>query len=155
MHINQAGLDLIKIFEGCRLRPYKCPAGLWTVGVGTLIGDGKTLPDSWNRTFTMEEVDALLRNELAYIERRIRVYITYPLTANQFSSLCSFVYNLGAGTLQRSVLRQRLNRGDKEGAVKELLTYNKAKNPKTGVKQVLRGLDLRRKAEAALFLKEE
>lgn len=154
MKINKAGIDLIKKFEGCKLRPYKCPAGLWTVGVGTLIGNGKTLPPEWDRTFTMEEVDALLRKELEHIERRVGLYITYKLTENQFSSLCSFVYNLGLGTLQRSTLRQKLNRGDKEGAVKELLKYNKARNPKTGVRQVLRGLDIRRKAEAELFFKE-
>ena len=152
MKVSDKAIKLIKHHEGVRSKPYKCPAGLWTVGVGTLIGDGKSLPPEWNRKFTMEEVDALLRKELAYIERRIGVYITYPISQDQFDALCSFVYNLGLGTLQRSILRQRLNRGDIEGAAEELLTYNKAKDPKTGLKKVLKGLDLRRKAECLLLL---
>jgi lysozyme len=64
-----------------------------------------------------------------------------------FDSLVSFSFNLGLGTLQRSTLRQKINRGDYEGAVKSLLKYNKAGG------KVLKGLDLRRKAEAALFNK--
>ena len=54
MNVSKAGIALIKHHEGVRNRPYRCPANLFTVGVGHLIGDGKSLPESWNRTFTME-----------------------------------------------------------------------------------------------------
>ena len=60
--------------------------------------------------------------------------------------LTSFAFNLGAGTLQRSTALQKLNRGDKEGCIESLLKYNKAGG------KVLKGLDLRRKAEVALFM---
>jgi len=52
-------MDMIKKNEGFKNKPYQDSLGLWTVGVGHLIGDGKTLPPAWNRTFTNEEVDTL------------------------------------------------------------------------------------------------
>lgn len=150
MKTSEAGIRLIAEFEGLKLRPYKCPAGLWTVGFGTLIGDGRTLPPEWNRTFTVEECRALLARDLRSKERGVSRLIRYPLTQNEFDALVSFTYNLGLGCLQRSLLRQKLNRGDKEGAVASLLKYNKARV--NGVLKELRGLTRRRQAEARLFL---
>lgn len=145
MRISDNGIKLIQQFEGIRLTPYKDCVGLYTVGIGTLIGDGKSLPDSWNREFTLEECYALLRAELAHIERGIFKYINVQLTQNQFDALCSFVYNLGLGCLQRSTLRAKLNRGNVAGALESWAKYNKAGG------KVLKGLDLRRQAEIALF----
>jgi lysozyme len=121
---------------------------LWTVGVGHLIGDGNTLPDSWNKTFTLDEVYDILAKDVVRFERGVNKYITVPLRQNEFDALVSFSFNLGLGVLQRSTLRQALNRGDKEGAITSLLKYNKAGG------KVLKGLDNRRKDEAALFRKE-
>jgi lysozyme len=145
MKTSQAGLDLIKRYEGVRRKPYRCPAGLWTVGVGHLIGDGLSLPDSWNRNLEVAEIDALLAKDVARFERGVARYISARLTQGQFDALVSFSFNLGLGTLQRSTLRQKINRGDKDGAIQSLLKYNKAAG------KVLKGLDLRRKAEAQLF----
>ena len=145
MKISKQGLELIAYFEGVKLKPYKCPAGLWTVGIGHLIGDGNTLPNDWNRTFTLEEAYALLAKDVARFERGVSLYCPVPLTQGMFDALVSFSFNLGLGTLQRSSLRQKVNRGDFEGAKKVLLKYNKANG------KVLKGLDLRRKAEARLF----
>jgi lysozyme len=147
MKTSQRGLDLIKRYEGIKLKPYRCPAGLWTVGCGHLIGDGSVLPDNWNRAFSVKEVDDLLAKDVYRFERGVKRYISAKLTQGMFDSLVSFSFNLGLGTLQRSTLRQKINRGDYEGAVKSLLKYNKAGG------KVLKGLDLRRKAEAALFNK--
>jgi GH24 family phage-related lysozyme (muramidase) len=115
------------------------------VGVGHLIGDGKTLPDEWNRTFTLEEVYAILAKDVARFERGVERFITVPLTQGEFDCCISFAFNLGLGTLQRSTFRTKLNRGDKEGAIESLLKYNKAGG------KVLKGLDNRRKDEAAMF----
>ena len=148
MKTSQQGLDLIKRYEGVRRKPYRCPAGLWTVGVGHLIGDGLSLPDSWNRTLEAAEIDALLAKDVARFERGVARYISAKLTQGQFDALVSFSFNLGLGTLQRSKVRLKLNRGDKEGAIASLLKYNKA-----GGKE-LKGLTFRRRDEAALFLRE-
>lgn len=131
--------------EGVRQKPYKCPAGLWTVGVGHLIGDGRSLPADWNRVFTLEEVYAILAKDVQRFERGVERLITIPLRQCEMDALVSFAFNLGLGCLQRSSIRQKLNRGDKEGAIESLLKYNKAGG------KVLKGLDNRRKDEAALF----
>lgn len=145
MKASQTCLKMLAHHEGVRQKPYKCPAGLWTVGVGHLIGDGKSLPDSWNRLFTLEEVYDLLAADVSRFERGVERYITIPLKQGEFDALVSFAFNLGLGTLQKSTLRQKLNRGDKEGAIKSLLKYNKAGG------KILKGLDNRRKDEAKLF----
>ena len=146
MKTSQQGLKLIERFEGLSLTPYKDCVGLYTIGVGHLIDNGRSLPSSWNRTFTINECYELLASDVIKFELGVARYITAKLTQNQFDALVSFAFNLGLGTLQRSSLRQKLNRGDKEGAVKTWLKYNM-----TGG-QVIRGLDLRRKAEVTLFL---
>jgi lysozyme len=146
MKTSQQGLDLIKRYEGVRRKPYRCPAGLWTVGVGHLIGDGLSLPDSWNRTLEAAEIDALLAKDVARFERGVARYISAKLTQGQFDALVSFSFNLGLGTLQRSKVRLKLNRGDKEGAIASLLKYNKA-----GGKE-LKGLTFRRRDEAKLMM---
>lgn len=131
--------------EGVRRKPYKCPAGLWTVGVGHLIGDGKQLPDSWNRTFSLEEVYDILAKDVARFERGVSKFVPVKLSQGEFDCLVSFSFNLGLGTLQRSTLRQALLRGDKIAAMQSLRKYNKAGG------KVLKGLDNRRKDEEALF----
>jgi len=146
MRASEKCLKMLAHHEGVRQKPYKCPAGLWTVGVGHLIGDGKSLPDAWNRTFSLEEVYAILAKDVTRFERGIEKYISIQLTQGEFDALVSFAFNLGLGTLQKSTLRQKLNRGDKEGAIESLLKYNKAGG------KILKGLDNRRKDEAALFL---
>jgi GH24 family phage-related lysozyme (muramidase) len=131
--------------EGVRTKPYRCPAGLWTVGVGHLIGDGHSLPDSWNRTLSLEEVYAILAADVKRFERGVERFIPITLTQGEFDCLVSFSFNLGLGTLQRSTIRQALLRGDKVMAIQSLLKYNKAGG------KVLKGLDNRRKDEAKLF----
>jgi lysozyme len=146
MNLSAEGINLIKRFEGVRSRPYRCSAKLWTVGVGHLIGNGKSLPEAWNRTFTEEEINALLIRDLNRFERGIRMYIKVPLRQCEYDSLCSFAFNLGLGTLQRSTLRQKINRNDKEGAAKEILKYCRAGG------KIIRGLQIRREAEYRMFL---
>ena len=146
MNVSKAGIALIKHHEGVRNRPYKCPAGLWTVGVGHLIGDGKSLPTDWNRTFTTEEIDGILKRDLQRFERGIlKMLPNVPLRQGEFDCLVSFSFNLGLGTFQRSTLRQALLRGDKKAAMESLVKYCRA-----GVK-ILKGLQTRRLDERALF----
>jgi lysozyme len=147
MKISNEGLQLIKKYEGCKTTPYRCPAGLYTVGYGHLIGNGLQLPDKWNRTFSLGEIDALLRNDLARFERGVQRYTTVHLTKSQSDSLVSFSFNLGMGIYQRSTLRQKLNRGDYDGASKEFLRYTRAGG------KVLKGLTRRRQEEYNLFVR--
>jgi len=156
--ISPKALNMIKHHEGVRIKPYRCPARLWTVGVGHVIDpnhakvpfeerNNLAIPEGWNRTFTMGEVDAILAKDLERFERGVLKYCPSAGSRQAWlDSLVSFSFNLGLGTLQRSTLRQKHNRGDYEGAANELLKYCKAGG------KVLRGLENRRKDERALYL---
>ena len=146
MKISQAGIDLIRRFEGCRLKPYLCPAKFWTVGYGHVIGNGKTKPEK--QLYTQEEVNELLRTDLARFEQGVLRYCPVHLTQFEFDSLVSFSFNLGLGVLQRSTLRRKILRQDKQAAARNILKYNKAGG------QVLKGLTRRREAEYRMFTKE-
>jgi len=149
---------MIKHHEGVRNKPYRCPARLWTIGVGHVIQadharvpfeDRLSLPcpEGWNRVFTMEEVDAILAKDLERFERGVLKYCpTVGSNQSWLDSLVSFSFNVGLGTLQRSTLRQKHNRGDYAGAADELLKYSFAGG------KVLKGLLNRRKDERALYL---
>jgi lysozyme len=104
------------------------------------------IPNGWDRTLSMEEVDDILQQDLArFVSGVIRLC---PNTANNQShldALTSFAFNVGLGNLQRSQVRMKYNREDYEGAMDELLTWNKAGG------KVLRGLTMRRQDERNLF----
>jgi len=156
--VSPAAIAMIKHHEGVRLRPYRCPALLWTTAVGHVIDsshaavkyeDRKNLPipDGWDRSLTMGEVDAILAQDLARFERGVARYC--PAAVNhqgQFDALVSFAFNVGLGNLQRSSIRMRYNRGDIEGAADAFLMWTKAAG------RVLPGLVKRRQDERAMFL---
>lgn len=146
MRISDNCVKLIKHHEGVRNMPYQDPIGLWTVGVGHLMGNGKTRPKDWNRKRTDAEVDELLRKDIARFENGVDALITVPLNQNQFDALVCFAFNVGNGNLQASTLRRKLNRGDYEGAADEFPKWRKAAG------RVLPGLVKRRKDERTLFL---
>jgi lysozyme len=103
-------------------------------------------PSEAMRKYSMEEVDGILRGDLDRFERGVERFCPVPLTQGMFDGLVSFSFNVGLGTLQRSTLRQKLLRGDKEGAGEELLKYCMAGG------KILKGLQKRRIDERALFL---
>jgi lysozyme len=145
MKVSKKCLEMIKHHEGVRPRPYKCPAGLWTIGVGHLIGDGKTLPAEWNRTLSPNEIDSILQADLRRFERGVLRLCPNTVKQGQFDALVSFAFNVGLGSLQRSTLKMKHNRGEYEACSKEFLKWSKACG------KVLTGLLNRRKDEAKLY----
>lgn len=159
MKLQPAVIAMIKHHEGVRYKPYRCPAALWTIGVGhVLYPDQGKLPMDLrktyplkgqdDRTFTKEEVDQILEQDLKRFVDGVMRYCPSGLNPNRMGALVSFAFNVGLGTLQRSTLRQKHNRGDYEGAAEELLKFSKAGG------KVLPGLLKRRNDERALYLKE-
>ena len=157
MKVSEKAIHMIKHHEGVRQKPYRCPAKLWTIGVGHVLypeqgklkldeRDGFALKIEDFRTFSMGEVDAILRADLDRFERGVEKFCPVTLTQGQFDALVSFSFNVGLGTLQRSTLRQKILRGDMEGASQELLKYCMAGG------KVLKGLLNRRNDERAVFL---
>ena len=157
MKVSAKALGIIRHHEGVRQRPYRCPARLWTVGVGHVLyaeqgrlkleeRDGFPLRPEDDRQFTMEEVNGILAADLQRFERGVEQFIPVKLTQGQFDSLVSFSFNVGLGTLQRSTMRQKVLRGDMQGAAEELLKYCMAGG------KPLKGLQNRRIDERAMFL---
>ena len=157
MKVSPKAIEMVKHHEGVRFKPYRCPARLYTVGVGHVMypeqgklkiedRDGFPLRPEDNRVWTKDEVDAILKADLARFEKGVATYCTVPLTQGMFDALVSFSFNVGLGTLQRSTLRSKLNRGDKAGAAEELLKYCMAGG------KILKGLQNRRIDERAMFL---
>jgi lysozyme len=157
MNISPKAIEMVKHHEGVRFKPYQCPAKLWTIGVGHVLypNQGKmpidqrgayALHPEDNRAFSKDEVDAILRADLDRFERGVERFCPVPLTQGMFDGLVSFSFNVGLGTLQRSTLRQKVLRLDKEGAAEELLKYC------MGGGKVLKGLQNRRIDERRLFL---
>ena len=146
MKVSDKCVNMIKHHEGFVRKPYQDPIGLWTVGVGHLIGDGKKLPKEWNKEFTDEEVDNILCEDLERFEIGIQRLTKVSLTQSQFDALVSFSFNVGLGNFQSSTLRSKLNRGDYEGASNEFPKWRKAGG------KILKGLVKRRADERNLFL---
>lgn len=146
MKIGTAGLDLIKSFEGLRLKAYRDSVGVWT------IGWGHTSTARPGMQITEEHAEELLRADLADAERAVTRQITVPLTQNQFDALVSFTFNLGSGALSKSTLRRLLNAEDYKGAADQFPRWNKGRV--NGALVVLKGLTRRRVAERKLFLEE-
>ena len=156
MKVSQKCIQQIKLDEGVKNKPYQCPALLWTVGVGHVIdpnhakvpfADRKTLPipDGWNRVLSSEEIDEILRKDLARFEAGVLRLIKVKLTQGQFDALVSFSFNVGLGNLQNSTLRMKVNREDYAGAAEQFLVWTKAGG------KVLPGLVKRRTHEKEMF----
>jgi len=134
---GQVGLNLIKQFEGCRLKAYKCPAGVWTIGYGHTAGVKA------GQTITQIQADKMLVEDVERFEKNVnKYYEKYRWSQNEFDALVSFAFSLGSidqltagGTRSREVIAEKM------------LQYNKAGG------KVLAGLTRRRQAERELFLK--
>jgi len=141
--INDAGLNLIKEFEGCKLTAYICPAGVLTIGYGST--GPHVVP---GMTITQEEAETLLRDDLRRFEEGVEQLVEVPLNDNQFSALVSFAFNLGLGALSGSTLLRLLNEGNYAAVPAQLARWNKSGG------KVLAGLTRRREAEGKLWSKE-
>lgn len=136
--ISQAGINLIKEFEGCRLTAYQDPVGIWTIGYGHTAGVSPGM------TITQAQAEEFLRSDLAsfegYVNNPSFVPITASLTQGQFDALVSFAYNCGPRNLRELCAGQSAS-----GIAATLPLYNRAGG------KVLKGLERRRQAEVALF----
>ena len=141
---NKNGLLLIKSFEGLRLKAYRDPVGIWTIGYGTTRG---VRPDMG---ISEAEAEQFLQQDLIRFEQAIGEAVAAPVNDNQFSALVSFTYNVGSGALRSSTLLKLLNgRQDIRKTADEFPRWNRAGG------RVLEGLTRRRNAERALFLGED
>ena len=141
-----AGIELIKSFEGFRSAPYKCPAGIPTIGYGaTFYPDGKkvTMADA---SITETKATELLQSMLGSFERYVDSYCRDDINQNQFDALVSFAYNLGPANLKSSTLLKKVNLNPEDETIRdEFMKWVKAGG------KTLKGLVKRREAEANLY----
>jgi lysozyme len=140
--INSAALDIIKRSESLRLRSYKCPAGILTIGYGHT---GKDV--LMGQVIDATKAQELLERDLVHFSRGVSVYLENEVTDNQFGALVSLAFNIGLGAFGKSTLLSLVNKGDREGAADQFLRWTKAGG------RVLPGLVKRRALERELFLK--
>lgn len=93
MRTSQRGLSLIKSFEGLRLQTYQDSVGVWTIGYGATRGV-KT-----GMSITKEQAERMLLNDVQRFEPEVLRLVKVPLNQNQWDTLMSFTYNLGAANL--------------------------------------------------------
>ena len=139
-------LALIRRFEGLFLTPYLCPAGVPTIGYGATYYEDGTHVTLHDAAITRERAEALLRWHVGrvYLPAVIRLCPGLD-NPDRLAALIDFTFNLGAGNLKASTLRRKVNAHAWEDVPSELRKWNKAGG------RVLRGLTIRREAEAALI----
>ena len=149
MRVNERTLELIKLFEGLRLKAYKDAAGVWTICYGhtSRAGSPRVKP---GMKLTKAECDEILRRDVErfadHVAKAIKPEILARLNENQFGALVSFAYNVGIGNLRRSSVLRAVNEGRFNDVPRLLMRWTKA-----GGKR-LRGLVRRRRAEGRLWL---
>lgn len=155
MKVDNDGKKLIKDFEGLRLKPYLCSAGVPTIGYGTTrYPNGKKVTMN-DKQITQQQADVFFDNDIIAFEKELNFLIKgLTITQNQYNALLSFGYNLGmdididmiAEGLGDSTLLKLIKRNTLDPMIaKEFLKWNKAKG------QVNRGLTNRRIKESALY----
>ena len=145
MKINEKGIALIKKFEGCKLKAYKCSAGVPSIGYGaTFYEDGSKV--KMTDTITQQRADELLKYHVELFSEKVKLLIKSAVNENQFSALVSFAYNVGVGALSKSTLLKKVNANHEDISIAtEFAKWNKAGG------KVLKGLESRRAAESALY----
>ena len=164
MKLSERGAALMHRYEGCRNKPYLCPAHIWTIGYGHVLYQeqirlpmvGQPCRKEYplkledNRVWTKEEINRLFDTDVATFERGVlRLVPGVVGRQGAFDALVSFAFNAGLGNLQRSQIRMRANRGDWEGSAEAFMVWTK------GGGKVLPGLVKRRQAERELFLSDQ
>ena len=143
--VPEAAVTLVKKWEGFRAKPYRCPAGVPTIGYGTTRwpdGEAVSMDDP---PITEEAASGLLRASMAKFAADVDRLVAVPLNEGERGALISFTYNLGAGALRQSTLLKKLNAGDRSGAAAEFHRWNRAGS------SILEGLTRRRAEEEAMF----
>ena len=149
MKVNQIGakgLNLIKKYEGFKASPYRCPAGIPTIGYGATYYPDGTKVKLTDKPITTREADTMLLNMLKHYEQGVDSFTTDKVNQNQFDALVSIAYNIGLQALKGSSLIRKVNLDPNDKTIKnEFMRWTKANG------KVLDGLLARRKEEAELY----
>lgn len=146
MNIPKQAVEIVKRWEGLKLKAYKDVVGIVTIGYGTTAAAGVGITPRLGMTITQAEAEWYLERALSKFAEKIRPKITAPINDNEWAAFLSLAYNIGPTGFARSSALRHFNNGDKARASKSILLWNKAGGRK------LQGLVNRRADEQALFL---
>jgi lysozyme len=146
--LSKEGVELISKFEGIRLKPYKCSAGVSTIGIGSTYYEDKTRVKMSDPEITRDRAIQLFSNTAKQYQSAVRAFIKIELTQNQFDALVSLCYNIGPGNFSTSSLVKAINnKADKTEIEARWKLWNKAKG------NVIQGLVSRRNKEVEYYFK--
>lgn len=146
MKVSDNCLELIRKSESFRAHPYRCPAGIPTIGYGsTRYANGRAVRLS-DPPITEDLANEILYATLGEYENAVSRYVTVPINQNQFDALVDFAYNAGAQNLRTSTLLKQLNKGNYDKAADEFGKWVYGGGKK------LKGLEIRRGLERELFM---
>lgn len=136
-------IKLIKDSEGCKLKAYKCPAGIWTIGYGQTKGVKEGM------VWTQQQADEdIIKTALQAFNEAIKASpILATANMEKQAAIADFVYNLGITNYNKSTLKLRVDKGNWVSASTEIKKWNKSNG------NVLKGLVTRRQLEADLLIK--
>lgn len=137
--------ELVREFEGCKLKAYKCPAGIWTIGYGnTQYENGKAVKEG--EVLTLDRAEQLLEVILIKFVQQVGELVKSKVNQNQKDALTDFAYNCGVGNLRSSTLLKKVNADPNDKTIRaEFEKWTRANG------KVLNGLVKRRNAEANLY----
>ena len=144
MRMSADGLALVKEFEGLRLKAYKCPAAVWTIGYGHTSAAGAPLVSA-DMVISKENAEEILKRDMVQYEDGVRGLVKVGLTQGQFDALVDFAYNAGVGALAKSTLLKKVNAEKFDEGPAEFMKWTK------GGGKELPGLVRRRRAEVKLW----
>ena len=146
MKLSDKGYDLIKKFEGYSDRPYKCPAGIPTIGFGNTYYPNGVKVKLTDKQISKEYANEMLAFVADNFAKDVLKVVKSNITVNQLNALTAFAYNLGMTNFRNSTLLKLVNNNPNDANIsKEFLKWNKANG------KVLNGLTNRRIAESALY----
>lgn len=146
MKLSQSGYDLIKEFEGLSLKPYKCSAGVPTIGYGSTYYENGVRVTMNDAPISKDRAFDLLKITASRFAIKVENLLKKPVTQNQFNALVSFAYNVGSGALASSTLLKLVNVNPNDAMIaKEFLKWNKVSG------KPIQGLTNRRMKESALY----
>ena len=143
MKTSSKGIALIKEFEGLRLKAYKCPGGVWTIGYGHTAGvkPGMVISEA--------QAEEYFKADLIAFEKYLNG-LGLALDQNQFDALISFIYNVGTGNFSSSTLLRKVKANPQDNSIMdEFLRWVYSKG------RVLPGLQRRRLAEMKLYFSND
>lgn len=139
MKIGEKGKKLIKSFESCKLKAYRCPAGVWTIGYGHTKGVKEGM------VISQEDAERFFNEDIREFEGQLNT-LQLEINQNQYDALMSFIYNVGVARLAKSTLLKKVKANSEDKTIRN--EFNKWVY--TGA-QKLPGLQRRRAAEADLY----